>query len=139
MHIIISITILSMFVDTLITPYRLHYSIHRKWGYYIKDITKLLNINRQNSLFTTSHFLCTQRVWRKMYYDDDGGKYHIIIILRLGSCIFKSHCVLKYMEYLSFTILFFAAWGHVTVIFMWKQGEKGIYDDKVNKQGKDLT
>ena len=43
------------------------------------------------------------------------------------------------MEYISFEILFFVALGHVTVIFMWKQGEKGIYDDKVNKQGNDLT
>ena len=43
------------------------------------------------------------------------------------------------MENISFEILYIVELGHVTVIFMWKQGEEGIYDDKVNKQGKDLT
>ena len=74
-----------------------------------------------------------------MYYDDDdGGKYHIII-LRLGSCIFKIKNVLQIAFKLQINIFIFhlaRTWYKNNHL---KARGKGIYDDKVNKQGKDLT
>ena len=68
--------------------------------------------------YLTSPFCVLKECEEKMYYDDDdGGKYHIII-LRLGSCIFKIKNVLKIAFKLHSTSLFFILLGHGTKIIM---------------------